>query len=75
MPKTRQEFWLGKISNNMSRDRVVHDQLLDAGWRLGIVWECAIKGRTRQTLDSVIDELEDWLHDPTSLGIEISDMA
>lgn len=46
----------------MSRDRVVHDQLLDAGWRLGIVWECAIKGRTRQTLDSVIDELEDWLH-------------
>jgi DNA mismatch endonuclease (patch repair protein) len=43
-PKTRQEFWLGKISNNMNRDRVVHDQLLDAGWRLGIVWECAIKG-------------------------------
>ena len=74
-PKTRQEFWLGKISNSMSRDRLVHDQLLDAGWRLGIVWECAIKGRTRQTLDSVIDELEDWLHDPTTLGIEISGKA
>ena len=36
-PKTRQEFWLSKISNNMSRDRLVHDQLLDAGWRLGVV--------------------------------------
>lgn len=71
-PKTRQEFWLSKISNNMSRDRLVHDQLLDAGWRLGVVWECAIKGRTRRTLDSVIDELEDWLHDTTSLGVEIS---
>ncbi|MES2935366.1 MAG: very short patch repair endonuclease [Pseudomonadota bacterium] len=71
-PKTRQEFWLGKISNNMNRDRLVHAQLLDAGWRLGVIWECAIKGRARKDFNLVIDELENWLHDSTSLGIEIS---
>lgn len=74
-PKTRQEFWLGKISGNMNRDRLAHDQLLDAGWRLGVVWECAIKGRTKHTLDSITDELENWLHDPSSLGVEISGKA
>ena len=71
-PKTRQEFWLCKISNNMSRDRLVHEQLRIAGWRLGVVWECAIKGRAKQNLDSVIDDLENWLLDRAALGIEIS---
>lgn len=71
-PKTRQEFWLGKISDNMSRDRSAQGLLLDAGWRLGVVWECALKGRTKQSLDSVIDALVNWLHDSKALGIEIS---
>ncbi len=74
-PKTREEFWLGKISNNMTRDRLVHDQIRSTGSRLGVVWECAVKGRTRNTLDSVIDELENWLCDPSSRGIEISGKA
>lgn len=72
IPKTRQEFWLGKISDNMSRDRLVREQLFAAGWRLGLVWECAVKGRNKKNLDTVIDELENWLHDNVSKGIEIS---
>jgi DNA mismatch endonuclease (patch repair protein) len=74
-PKTRQDFWLGKISNNMSRDRLVQEKLRNTGWRLGVVWECAIKGSAKQNLDSVIDDLENWLLDPSALGIEISGKA
>lgn len=74
-PKTRQEFWLGKISNNMNRDRLTQGHLLNAGWRLGVVWECAIVGRTKHKFDAVIDELENWLYDPAILGIEISGKA
>jgi G:T-mismatch repair DNA endonuclease (very short patch repair protein) len=36
-----------------------------------VVWECAVKGRSKKNLDTVIDEFENWLHD-TSKGIEIS---
>jgi len=25
------------------QDRSVHDQLLDAGWRVATVWECALR--------------------------------
>ena len=71
-PKTRQEFWLGKISNNMNRDYQVHERLLDSGWRLAVVWECAIKGRQRMALEDCIDQLVAWIKDPRALGIELA---
>nr|WP_232897359.1 very short patch repair endonuclease [Pontibaca salina] len=42
-PSTRPEFWLTKFDANVARDRSVHDQLLDAGWRVATVWECALR--------------------------------
>lgn len=42
-PSTRPEFWQAKFDANVARDRSVHDQLLDAGWRVATVWECALK--------------------------------
>jgi DNA mismatch endonuclease (patch repair protein) len=71
-PKTRQKFWLGKISDNMSRDRLVREQLFAAGWRLGLVWECAVKGRQRMALEDCIDQLVTWIKDPRALGIELA---
>jgi G:T-mismatch repair DNA endonuclease (very short patch repair protein) len=40
-----------------------------------VVWECAIKGRSKKNLGTVIDELENWLHDSASKGIEISGLT
>jgi DNA mismatch endonuclease (patch repair protein) len=70
-PKTRTTFWLGKISTNMNRDRYTHGQLLDAGWRLAVVWECALVGRHRMPLEDCIDQLVAWIKDPRALGIEL----
>lgn len=42
-PSTRPEFWQTKFDANVARDRSVHDQLLDAGWRVATVWECALR--------------------------------
>jgi DNA mismatch endonuclease (patch repair protein) len=42
-PSTRPEFWQAKFDANVARDRSVHDQLLDAGWRVATVWECALR--------------------------------
>lgn len=71
VPKTRADFWLAKISNNVSRDVSVHQKLLDAGWRVAIVWECAIKGLTSSQIDSNVDDFVLWLVECRSVGIEI----
>lgn len=52
MPSTRQEFWHAKIERNRNNDAHVIDSLLCSGWRVAIIWECAMRGRNR--LDDVI---------------------
>ena len=61
MPSMRQEFWAQKIARNVERDVIVHAQLRAQGWRLLVVWECALKGRTRLALDVVIGRIAQWL--------------
>jgi DNA mismatch endonuclease (patch repair protein) len=61
MPGTRQEFWSGKIGRNRAGDVRAAAALAGAGWRFAVVWECALKGRTRMTDDAVAVALEKWL--------------
>lgn len=61
MPRTRQEFWSAKIERNRARDRVVQQQLGEAGWRSMTVWECAIRGPGRLGLETTVDSIADWL--------------
>jgi DNA mismatch endonuclease (patch repair protein) len=60
-PKSREDFWRDKIGTNIKRDRRQRAALAEAGWRIGVVWECALKGKTRLPFDSVIDECSTWL--------------
>jgi DNA mismatch endonuclease (patch repair protein) len=71
-PKTRTEFWLSKISDNIGRDMITHRKLMDSGWRVAVIWECAIKGRNKKTLTELLNAFIDWLNDPESIGIELS---
>jgi DNA mismatch endonuclease (patch repair protein) len=61
MPGTRQEFWSAKIGRNRARDRVVQEQLAQAGWRSMTVWECAIRGPGRLGLETTVQRIADWL--------------
>lgn len=60
-PKTRKEFWEQKINGNLANDQRKTALLLEAGWRVGIIWECALKGKTRLPKDEVIQFLTTWL--------------
>lgn len=60
-PKTRAEFWEAKIGRNREVDRDAEARLLEAGWRVATVWECAIKGRTRLSLDEIASRCAGWL--------------
>ena len=60
-PSTRPEFWQAKITRNREVDARSEAALAAAGWRRGLVWECALKGRTRLLLDDVLSTCADWL--------------
>lgn len=50
LPKTRPEWWAAKIKANVARDARSEQQLLDAGWRVAVVWECALRAHPDHTL-------------------------
>ena len=60
-PMTRQDFWCQKIQTNMTRDGKQITLLLDAKWRVAVVWECALKGRTRLSTQTVAERCARWL--------------
>jgi len=60
MPGSRPDFWRTKIERNREVDRRAVEALRQAGWRVGVVWECALKGRTRLDLETVLDACAAW---------------
>nr|WP_319485682.1 very short patch repair endonuclease [uncultured Cohaesibacter sp.] len=60
-PATRTDFWQAKISGNIERDQQVQKNLQAAGWRVALVWECALKGKTRLDIEEVATALALWL--------------
>lgn len=42
VPATGQDYWLPKLSRNMTRDRETAEALRIAGWGVLIVWECQV---------------------------------
>ena len=58
LPATRPEFWQAKFDANVERDRRNRDELLAAGWRVAVVWECALR---RRKIGAVASRLDEWL--------------
>ncbi|QFT71771.1 very short patch repair endonuclease [Ruegeria sp. THAF33] len=58
-PSTRQEFWQAKFTANVARDEAVRDKLLEDGWRIATVWECAL--RKPDQMNVTTDLLSAWL--------------
>lgn len=60
-PGTRQDFWRAKIGRNVANDARAIQSLREAGWRVGVVWECALKGRTRLDETEAMQRLAGWI--------------
>ncbi|MBX9708394.1 MAG: very short patch repair endonuclease [Caulobacteraceae bacterium] len=61
IPNTRTEFWETKIRANKARDAAAETSLLEAGWRVLTVWECALRGRRRLQLQEIVSRASDFL--------------
>ena len=57
-PATREDFWQAKFHANVERDRRNQHDLLESGWRVAIVWQCALRGQGQ--LETAL-KLDRWL--------------
>lgn len=71
LPTTRPRFWKTKLNRNQELDREHIHSLNDAGWRVLVIWECALKGRTKVGTKKVLDISSRWLIKGTS-NLEVS---
>ncbi len=63
-PASRPDFWEEKFRRNVERDQAHERQLVGAGWRVFVVWECGV----RHDQSVVIDDLCRALMEPSQEG-------
>lgn len=61
IPRTKQDYWDKKFMENIKRDQRVLQELRSAGWRVLLIWECSLKGKTKLGVESVIARTIEWL--------------
>ncbi len=60
-PKSRCGFWKEKIEGNKTRDLKNQELLRESGWRRLVIWECAVKGKSRLDFNYLIDATSSWI--------------
>lgn len=69
MPKSNTAFWKAKLMGNRARDKRVQQALMDEGWRVLTVWECALRGSTKEMIsESLMVEAAAWIRDREALS-------
>ncbi len=69
VPKSRQEFWREKFQANLLRDEKNIHRLMESGWRVLTVWECALKGKTASPVRTIARRTKAWLLSKARTGI------
>ena len=71
LPDTRRDFWRAKIDRNRERDRQAMDALRQSGWRVLVIWECALRGPARRSAEHVLDRCAGFITRPRANSGEI----
>jgi DNA mismatch endonuclease (patch repair protein) len=70
-PSSRSDFWQEKITSNKIRDEKNHAKCTELGWKILVIWECSLKGKTKRSFNEVINTVQNWLlYDPQNAEIE-----
>lgn len=65
MPATRPEFWRAKIAANRRRDALAIEALRALDWRVGVIWECALRGAGRLSVEAMLGQLAGFISGAT----------
>lgn len=50
-----------KIQANRNRDFRDQNKLLETGWRILTIWECALKGKLKRPMSEVMQQVSEWI--------------
>lgn len=57
IPATNRGRWMCKFQKNVERDSINVDALIQAGWRVIILWECGLRRKESTLLNWLPDEI------------------
>lgn len=57
-PSSNSEFWNAKLAGNAERDNQTAEALRATGWRVAVVWECALRAKS---IDETAGRLLAWI--------------
>lgn len=66
VPSSNVDFWTGKFSANVERDRRKAHELQENGWRVAVIWECetrdqqALPALVRSRVLGSVEAVADW---------------
>ncbi|MBS9429347.1 very short patch repair endonuclease [Photorhabdus luminescens] len=60
-PETRKDYWYDKLHKNAKRFNYTVNKLNDSGYKVLVIWECALKGKKKIDLSIIKDCIEEWL--------------
>lgn len=67
-PSSNEEFWIKKFKANHERDKRNCITLTETGWRVLVIWECAVKGRKEDDLKRLGEQVLSWLKSDDGYG-------
>jgi len=72
LPTSRRDFWTKKLEGNICRDRKAVEALRAMGWRVLVVWECALRGPHRMSYEALVDSAASYIMNGGELPAEIT---
>lgn len=73
IPATNAEFWMEKLERNVQRDEEKTLQLVKSGWRVIIIWGCAINKDTDNLGNQLAKIIKDAHHPLTEISSQSKD--
>lgn len=68
IPLSNSEYWESKLQKNSDRDTYNNNLLMEMGWRVLIVWECAIKYASKESLQKTLEGIKSWINSDAKCG-------
>jgi len=65
LPSDNRAYWREKIGRNVSRDNSNYIALQNLGWRVLLVWECALK---KTTLEETVEQVLSFISSEKSFA-------
>ena len=60
--KSNESYWNDKIQRNQRRDIEARHRLLEKGWRILVIWECAVRRRSPSfSLSDDLSKVVNWI--------------